>query len=177
MANSNSITNFKKGFNGGTRSNRFEVKIVDGWPGMPPATNDTTFKIVATQFPIAQVNTITIPYRGRPVNYAGDRQYSPWSITVYDDSNTNNLWKSFNRWKELMDGHKTHVSQDYTHRTLQKKWEIYQYDMNGAIIRHVQLQKCWPSVVSQIDLNMSSTDLVSFTVQMVFDKINYVKGI
>jgi hypothetical protein len=177
MAASNSITNFKQGFNGGTRSNRFVVSIVDGWPGYAPATNDTTFKIIATQFPIAQINTITIPYRGRPVNYAGDRQYSPWPITVYDDSNTQNLWRSFNRWKELLDGHKTHKSSDYTYRSLQKTWEIRQYDLNGNTIRHIQLQKCWPSVVSQIDLNMSSTDLVSFTVQMVFDKINYIKGI
>jgi hypothetical protein len=172
----NSITNFKQGFNGGTRANRFEASIVDGWPGYAPDINDTTFKIVAAQLPMAQLNTITIPYRGRPVNYAGDRQYSPWPITIYDDNNTNNLWRSFNRWKELLDGHKTHKTEDITYASLQKTWQIKQYDNNGNTIRHIQLQKCWPSVISQIDLNMGSTDLVSFTVQLVFDKINFVTG-
>lgn len=177
MASYNSITNFKQGFGGGTRANRFEVSMVDGWPGMPPDINDTKFKIVSSQFPTSQINSIVIPYRGRPVNYAGDRQYSPWTVTVYDDSNTNSLWRAFNRWKELLDGHKTHTTQDYTYRSLQKTWEIYQYDVNGTTIRHIQLQNCWPSFISQIDLNMGSTDLVSFTVQMVFDKINFRKGI
>jgi hypothetical protein len=102
---------------------------------------------------------------------------SPWSITVYDDANTNTIWRAFNRWKELIDGHKTHIGQDVTYQSLQKMWEIRQYDINGSVIRHIQLQKCWPSYIGQIDLNMGSNDLVSFTVQMIFDKINYVKGI
>lgn len=178
MAKQNSITNFKQGFNGGTRANRYEVKIIDGWPGMAPDATDTQFKIVATQFPLAVITAITLPYRGRPVNYAGDRQYSPWTLTVYDDSNTNNLWRAFNRWKELLDGHKTHTTNDYTYQSLQKKWQITQYDVNGStVLRQIELEKCWPSVVGQIDLNMGSTDLVSFTVQMVFDKIKYVTGI
>lgn len=177
MSSSNSITNFKQSFNGGTRANRFEVRIVDGWPGMSPYALDTKFKIIATQFPTAQLNAITIPYRGRPVNFAGDRQYSPWTITVYDDNNVDNLWRAFNKWKEMLDGHKTHKSSDFTYKTLQKRWEVLQYDANGNTIRHIQLQRCWPSVVGQINLDMGSTDLVAFTVQLVFDKMNFIKGI
>jgi len=178
MANTNSITNFKSGFNGGTRANRYTVDIIGGWPGLPPDPYDTQFKIVATQFPLAVVSTITVPYRGRPVNYAGDRQYSPWSVTVYDDSNNNTLWRSFNYWKELLDGHKTHTTNDVTYQSLQKTWRITQYDINGSdILRQIELRKCWPSVIGQIDLNMGSSDLVTFTVQMIFDKIKYIQGI
>jgi hypothetical protein len=175
--NSNSITNFKSGFNGGTRANRFEVNIVDGWPDSAPDAYDTTFKIIATQMPLVQINTIVVPYRGRPVNYAGDRQYSPWSLTVYDDSNDNSLWRAFNRWKEMLDGHKTHETYDVTYESLQKTWNLYQFDTNGNTIRQIQLYKCWPSNIGEINLNMASNDPVTFSVQMMFDKIDYITGI
>lgn len=180
MANSNSITNFKGGFGGGTRANRF--KVIAEWPaGISTNATESTFKIVASQFPQVQVNAITIPYRGRPVNYAGDRQYSPWTITVYDDNNTNNLWNAFNRWKEALDGHTTHTvaRSDFGYDTLQTTWTIQQLDLNGSTnpLRSIMLYRCWPSVISEIALNMGSTDFTTFTVQMVFDRISYGAGL
>jgi hypothetical protein len=180
MANNNSISQFKTGFNGGTRANRFEV--VAEWPsGIGTDANVDSFQIIATQLPQVQVNTITIPYRGRPVNYAGDRQYSPWSITVYDDNNTNNLWRAFHKWKEALDGHVTHTVQnnDYSYSNLQTIWKIKQLDLNAGTspTRQISLYNCWPSVIGEISLNMGSPDFTTFTVQMVFDYIKYDAGL
>jgi hypothetical protein len=167
----NSITNFKTGFNGGTRANRFKVQCE-----FPSGTNgsntDMEFKVSATSMPIAQVGSVLVPYRGRPVIYAGDRQYSPWTVTVYDDGHENHLWQVFNQWMEDIDGHFTHeyTTNDFTYSAHQKNMFLYQYDANGNTIRTVTLVNAFPISVYQIDLNMGSVDPVQFVVQLMFDK-------
>lgn len=169
----NSIVDFKNNFNGGTRTNRFIVRPT--WPtGVNPGNQETFFKIVSASLPAVVINAITVPYRGRVINFAGDRTYSPWTVGVYDDGNTNNLWRAFQRWKELLDGHYTHkvARNDFRYRTLQTTWQIDQLDINGINpIRRIMLYKCWPSVVSEINLNMGEVNFVSFTVQLTYDNI------
>lgn len=172
---SNSITAFKDSFNGGTRSNRFVV--LPEWPaGMGGNDPDAGFKIVSASLPVVQINTISIPYRGRLINFAGDRQYSPWVIGIYDDNNTRSLWSSFQRWKELMDGHISHKvttsGRDFTYRQYQKTWKVKQLDINNnEVIRNITLYKCWPSVVGEIRLDMGESNFVAFNVTLTFDNI------
>jgi hypothetical protein len=167
------ISNFKNSFNGGTRSNRFTVYPT--WPsGISTSNRDATFKIVSATLPTLTVNSISIPYRGRLVNFAGDRQYSPWVVGVYDDSNSQNLWRAFHVWKERLDGHQTHkvANNDFAYTNLQTTWRIEQLDANGAnVLRHIYLYKCWPSVVGEIGLNMGENNLVSFSVTLTFDHV------
>jgi hypothetical protein len=169
----NSISVFKDNFNGGTRSNRFRVKPV--WPqGVSVNTNDATFKIISASLPVVQINSISVPYRGRLVNFAGDRQYSPWVVGIYDDGNTQNLWSAFQKWKELMDGNFTHkvTGNDFSYSRYQTTWEIQHLDVNGDDpIRRISLYKCWPSVVGEINLNMGESNFVAFSVTLTFDNI------
>lgn len=185
MANNfNTITAFKDAFNGGTRANRF--RVYGDWPanmGFTPTTNDTNFKIVSASLPVAQINSISIPYRGRMINFAGDRQYTPWTIGIYDDGNTNNLWRSFQRWKEMMDGHKTHTvitqNNNFSYSQYQKTWTLEQLGINGGndVIRRIYLYKCWPSVVGEINLNLGESNFVAFNVQLTFDYFKIQTGL
>jgi len=170
---SNSIIDFKESFNGGTRVNRFIVRPT--WPaGVEVGNQDATFKIISASLPAVVVNTIAVPYRGRLINFAGDRQYSPWTVGVYDDGNAYNLWRSFQKWKEFLDGHYTHKvkNNDFAYRTLQTTWQVQHLDLNGDNpIRTITLYKCWPSVISEINLNMGEVNFVSFSVQLTYDNI------
>lgn len=185
----NSIENFKKSFNGGTRVNRFEVSC--SWPAFSTSTSTTTsadllkYKAVSTSFPSATINPIMIPYRGRFVNYAGDRQYGVWSVEVYDDSGLD-LWHYFNLWHERIDGHWTHIkkaangngaSTDFTYNDLQTDMTVKQLDINGSPIRTIVLKKAWPSRVTQINLDMSNADPVKFSVEFMFDYFDITQGI
>jgi hypothetical protein len=170
----NSISLFKDNFNGGTRSNRFVVRPV--WPqGIFVGANDPKIKIVSASLPVVQINSISIPYRGRLINFAGDRQYSPWVIGIYDDGNAQNLWKAFHKWKELMDGHYTHTvtGNDFNYTRYQTTWEVEHLDVNGenSLNRRISLYKCWPSVVGEINLNMGESNFVAFSVTLTFDNI------
>jgi hypothetical protein len=172
MANNNSIIAFKEGFNGGTRANRFVV--VPTWPQNIVVTDaDSSFKIVSASLPAVQVNTISVPYRGRQITFPGDRQYSTWTIGVYDDNNTNNIWKALHRWGENMDGHYTHrvLNNNFSYSQLQTTWTVKQLDANGNLLKTIYLYKCWPSVVGEIALNMGEVGFVGFSATLTFDYI------
>lgn len=177
----NTIQAFKAGFNGGTRSNRFEVRSdLDSWPtGVLIAPEETKFKVFASSLPKAEVGTIPVPYRGRLLLLAGDRTYSFWTLQVYDDNGNRTLWKAFHKWKELMDGYSSHLvtNNDFAFKNLQKTWKINQLGLNGDVLRTITLFNCWPSTVGSIDLNMSKADQVVFSVQMTFDYYEISKGL
>lgn len=171
----NSITNFKTNFNGGTRANRFEV--IPTWPlNITVDGKDATFKIVSASLPMVQVNTVSIPYRGRLITFAGDRQYSTWTVGVYDDNNVNNIWKALHKWHEKIDGHYTHLvaNDDFSYSSLQTTWQVRQYDANGNTIKTILLYKCWPSVVGDISLSMGDVGFVGFSTTLTFDYIKIV---
>lgn len=180
VSNSNSIQAFKQNFNGGTRSNRFEVISSSGWPsGVQYNALNSKFKIYSTSMPKAEVGTITVGYRGRPFNLAGDRSYPTWQLNVYDDRDTKNLWKSFQQWKELMDGHVNHkvYNADFPYKNLQKTWVLNQLDLNENILRTITLKNCWPSQVGGLLFDSTSSSQSSFSVTMVFDWYEITKGI
>jgi len=125
--------------------------------------------------PTLTVNSISLPYRGRLLNFAGDRQYSPWVVGVYDDGNAANIWTALHKWKEALDGHYTHEVQnrDFSYRSLQTTWTVVQYNINGTTpIRRIHLYRCWPSVIGEIGLNMADNNFVSFPVTLTFDNID-----
>lgn len=172
MPNLNSITNFKTGFNGGTRANRF--RVYPTWPASittKPDQDDASFKMVSASLPATQINTIVVPYRGRQITYAGDRMYSTWAVGIYDDGNTRNIWKGLHQWAENMDGHYTHevLNKDFSYKTLQTTWRIEQLDPNGGVLKTIYLEKCWPSVVGEINLNMGEVGFVGFSTTLTFD--------
>lgn len=175
----NSIQEFKKKFNGGTRPNRFIV--TPSWPSTINGIDvNEKFKIFATSMPKAELGTIAVPYRGRALNYAGDRAYSIWSIQVYDDNNTNNLWKAFHLWKEKIDGHVSHTVENanFSFSNLQKNWTIEQLSLNGEnTLRKFQLVNCWPAQIGPLDLDMSSQNQATFSVGIIFDYFNILTNV
>lgn len=187
---SNTISDFKSGFNGGTRANRFSVDIT--WPtGLSttlPAT--TTYHIVAAKLPEAELGSISIPYRGRVAHYAGDRDYRPWSITVLDDinpgtgTNKNASWLAFQSWSNLLSSHINNKPKDQTYaegntlKTLTfNQLRDPSFGTSGSptsgYYRKINLFHAWPSEVGQIGLDMGEGgSLVAFTVTFSYDYYN-----
>lgn len=182
----NSISTFKEGFNGGTRPNRFEVDLSSAFPTQTKVFKPNVkekFKIYAASLPSAELGTIQVPYRGRLLSFAGDRNYSTWTIGVYDDNNEDNLWRSFQHWKDRLDGHVSHQVgggvpvNDFSYKTLQTTWTINQLDLNGSVLRTITLFNCWPEQVTALNLDMTSANYATFTVNLVFDYYKISKGL
>lgn len=182
----NSISTFKENFNGGTRPNRFEVDLSTAFPTVTKVFKPNPqekFKIYAASLPSAELGTIQVPYRGRLLSFAGDRNYSTWTIGVYDDNNEDNLWRSFQHWKDRLDGHVSHqvgggvAVNDFGYKTLQTTWTINQLDLNGGVLRTITLFNCWPEQVTALNLDMTSANYATFTVNLVFDYYKISKGL
>lgn len=170
---SNSITNFRNAFYGGTRANRFVV--IPSWPSGvdTPTLDEARINIFSSSLPRVSLGTVAIPYRGRAYYLPGDRDYSVWNVNVYDDSKTKNIWKAFNKWKELLDGHQTHTTTDMSYASLQRTWKINQLKLNGEVLRSINLINCWPSEIQSITFDMGSTEPVTFGVSLTFDNIEF----
>lgn len=182
----NSISTFKAAFNGGTRVNRFEIDFTNAFPiginVFKPNLNEK-LKIYSASLPAASLGTITVPYRGRMLNIAGDREYKTWDMGIYDDNNSDNLWRSFQHWKEKMDGHVSHQVgggtpvNNFSYKQLQTTWVVKQLDLNGTVIRRINLYNCWPVEVGAITLQMDSDQFTKFGVKMTFDYFQIQTGL
>ena len=183
MPTNNSIQSFKQAFNGGTRQNRFTAPLAEVFPSVinfTPNIVTEQLKIVSASLPQALVGTISVPYRGRKLNFAGDREYQPWSITVYDDNNSQNLWQAFHSWKEALDGHVTHevLGADFAYEKLKTNWVVLHLDLNGGnTLRQIRLVGCWPEQVGGISLAMNQTDQALFQVSLRYDYFIIEEGI
>jgi len=106
MARLQTISSFKERLTGGgARPNLFEVEI----PSFPVAAQDSwrptafgeagtfTFLCKAATLPESRINTIPVPFRGRILKVAGDREISPWSVTIINDESFE-LRTPFEQW-------------------------------------------------------------------------------
>ena len=76
------INDFKsKMIGGGARSNLF--KVTCNFPAYAGGNSElAAFMIKAAQLPSSIIAPITVPFRGRQLQLAGDRTFEPWTIMV-----------------------------------------------------------------------------------------------
>lgn len=185
MAN-HSINDFIKGFKGGTRLNRFSVEGTVG-PGTSTSNRLTAFHIRSASLPEATVGPISVNYRGRTVNYSGDRVYQPWQITVLDDhaggtdADPQNLFKMFHDWHDRINSHTGNVVTFPREGDLSSlwsdNWTIKQYQLNcdtPLYGRTFKLFNVWPIGIGPLVLDMSQDNvLASFAVTLVYSHYTY----
>lgn len=177
MANQ-SISNFINAFGGGSRMNRFSVS---GSVGVAAGGGNTRlltdFHIRAASLPASTISPISINYRGRTVQYPGDRTYLPWQILILDDPQEGNksLFSAFHTWHNDINNHDTNLTTtsgntNPKNHFAKSVWTIKQFDTNGnKVTREFQLQNCWPISVSEMELDMSKDNVISsFAVTMVY---------
>jgi hypothetical protein len=183
MAANQKISDFKSGFLGGTRANRFNVVIT--WPsGVDPKPVTSIYHATAAKLPEAELGSISIPYRGRVAHYAGDRDYKPWTVTFIDDTGSNESWTAFHKWANLLSSHVNNTVDDPTYGIAGNGnlCDITFNQLNNpssggdatttghAVFRKITLKHAWPSEVGQIGLDMGEGgSLVSFSVTFTYD--------
>ena len=177
----NTVQDFRDKFKG-TRSNRFI--ITPGEPptgivppdGGEPGAKDFILYAKATSYPGSAIGMIPVSYQGRVIKYSGERQFTEWSIQVYDSSVASgiNLRKYFENWMTLGDHPETHVQQ-YNIGS-KSPWKIDFDDVNisnttpPSYKKPLFLFNCWPIDISAIDLNYEAADsFAEFTLTLAYD--------
>ena len=179
MAETKSLSQFKsKLAGGGARSNLFEVSI----PSFPSAIDEAwgsgdgqengIFKFLckATNLPASTVQQVDVPFRGRTLKVAGDREIGPWSITVINDEDFR-LRTAFERWANVMSKlddatgvtNPTSYMADAYVRQLGRGAQAFAQTNDGgqsAVLRTYKFYDIFPSEISAIELSYDNGDQI-----------------
>ena len=152
MANDNayqakaSIDDFKGALqNGGVRPTMYEVQItfpriirqMDAFNG-GQLTEKFAFLCKASTMPGSQIGQIDVPFRGRKMKVAGDRNFKNWSVTVIND-NDFYVRGAMEKWTQMI--------QNYNYAVGVEKLDAYystalvrQLDRTGNQLRVYQME-------------------------------------
>ena len=138
-----------------------------GYAEVGGETSDMSYLCTATSLPGQSLGTVAVPFRGRVLNLIGDRTFSPWSITVLNDTNFK-IYRAFERWMNAMNN-MTDNEGLTNPNNYQVDIQIAHLDRNGATLKVYILRGAFPTTLTSIDLNAETNDKVEdFTATLVY---------
>lgn len=168
MAN---ISEFKAQMTGGgARPNQFRVELafpnyVDSGRAVGQKAQ---FLCKAAQLPASAVENIPVLYRGRPVNFAGERTFQPWTISIYNDT-TFGIRNALEQWQQ---GIQSYNTSDGITDPLQYQVDlnVHQLDRNGAIIKSYKFFDAYPTNIGAVALDFEQQNAIEiFDVEFTFN--------
>lgn len=158
MAN---ISDFKSQMiGGGARPNQFRVELA--FPSYVTlgvvAGQRAQFLCRAAQLPASSIENIPVLYRGRPVNFAGERTFQPWTISIYNDT-TFNIRNAFEAWQNGIQNYSTTEGR-VNPRDYQVDLSVHQLDRSGAIIKSYKFVDAFPTVIGPIQLDFDQQNQI-----------------
>lgn len=166
------IANFKANMQGGgARPNQFRVELT--FPAFigPVATaagRAGEFLCRSAQLPASTIGDIEASYRGRPVHFAGERTFQPWTVSVFNDNNFL-IRNVLERWSNGV------LNYNATNGILrpgdyQVDMSVYQLDRNDKIIKTYKFFDAYPTNVGAIQLAFDQNNAIEeFEVEFVFN--------
>lgn len=168
MAQSFRVDNFTSQLKGGgARPNLFQMQL-SNLPTFATIGDNAMFSYMcrATDIPSSTIGTAPLPYFGREIHFAADREFAELTTTIINDEghDARNMIES---WMNQMNGMSSNKAKnslgDRTNYTSTLILKTFKKD--GADDQSFQFRDCWPSSVSAIDLNWDSTNtIMEFTV-------------
>ena len=144
---------------GGARANQFKVTLsFPGYAETGGETSDLSYLCTATSIPGQSLGTVAVPFRGRVLNLVGDRTFTPWSMTILNDTNFK-IYRAFERW---MNGMNNMTDNEGLTNPInyQKDVIVDHLDRNGATLKRYILRGAFPTSLADIDLSAGDNDTV-----------------
>lgn len=148
---------------GGARSNYFKI---DGLPGL---SAEEFMLVKAASLPASVIAPITVPFRGRQLQVAGDRTFEPWTITVIND-NSFSIRDYFERWMDEINQHVTNTGTGGSNvGGYMRDANVHQLQRTGDdnVVKSYAFKGIWPTNISAIDVSYDSENTIEeFTVEL-----------
>jgi len=158
------ISDFKSKLRGGgARANQFRVTMpFPGFASVGGETETMSFLCTASSLPGMTVGEVAIPFRGRNLYVAGDREFATWTTTVLNDTDFS-IRNAYERWlngiNNMSDNEGLVNPSDY-----QVDVFIDQLDRNGNVIKSYTFRGMFPTTIDDIALAYDTNNAVeSFT--------------
>jgi hypothetical protein len=155
---------------GGARPNQFRVELI--FPSYVVAgilaSAQAQFLCKAAQLPASTIENIPVQYRGRAVNFAGERTFAPWTVTVYNDTNFN-VRNAMERWSNGIQNYQT-TNGRVNPRDYQTDLVVRQLDRSGAIIKSYRFVDAYPISIGVVQLDYDTANAVeTFDVEFQYN--------
>lgn len=151
---------------GGARATLFTVSLVmpDAVTNGAAASRKLAFTCEATELPASELGVVKVPYFGRMINYAGDRQFAPWRITVINDED-HVVRDALEQWHSLINTRLTNIMTTSTANPNLYKTNatVTHFGKTGDVLRTYTMFGLWPSEVSAIELGWGRQDEITRT--------------
>lgn len=156
-----SISEFRSQFQfGGARPNQFRVALnFPTWVANGSQQGQKAqFLCSSASLPGSIVDPITLQYRGRPVHFAGERRFAPWTVRIYNDNdfgirNAIEVWSHGIQNVSSTDGR-------ISPRDYQVDLNVYQLDRHGATIKTYKFYDAFPIDMSEITLDFEAANQI-----------------
>lgn len=158
MAN---ISDFKAQLiGGGARANQFFVQL--SFPSFvtagPLVGVNAQFMCKAAQLPASTIENIPLQYRGRAVNLAGERTFTPWTITIYNDT-AFTIRNALEQWSNGIQNLSS-TNGKTNPRDYQVDLSVNQLDRNGAVVKTYKFVDAYPIEIGAIALDFDQANTV-----------------
>ena len=154
-----SINDFKANLiGGGARANQFRVTITPP-PGIAIGLDvrRTSFMCKGTNLPAQELTPIEVPFRGRKIYIAGDREFAEtWTTTFINDTDFM-VRNALERWSNGINDLALNTGvidpADY-----QTDLTVEQLDRDDTILKTYILRSAWPVSITAIELTSEAAD-------------------
>ena len=152
----------------GARPNLFNVRLAN--PIDPSSDQKFEFMCKATSLPGSTMGVITSSYFGRTVNFAGNRTYESWSVTIINDEDFL-IRNAMESWMTAINSPEGNLRAPGLITTPKTDAYVTQYGKGGDTpLREVQMINLFPTAISAIELGWESNDAIEeFTVDFSID--------
>ena len=154
-----SINDFKANLiGGGARANQFRVTITPP-PGIAIGLDvrRTSFMCKGSNLPAQELTPIEVPFRGRKIYIAGDREFSEtWTTTFINDTDFM-VRNALERWSNGINDLALNTGvidpADY-----QTDLTVEQLDRDDTILKTYIFRSAWPVSITAIELTSEAAD-------------------
>lgn len=149
---------------GGARPTLFEMSI--NWPPSVAqgriAAALSRFMVHVATIPASTVGAIEVPYFGRKIYVAGDREFAALNVTLFNDENFA-IRRALEEWSDRIQGHRSASSQYQGGNTdggYTAELELRQYGRRGEVLRTYSFVGSFPTNIGEISLDWNTTNQI-----------------
>ena len=142
---------------GGARANQYRVTINSPSFNIGLDTTKTSFLVTATNLPAMTLTPIIVPFRGRSIYLAGDREFgTEWTTTFINDTDFM-IRNAMERWSnginDLAAGTGVIAPADY-----QTDLTVEHLDRDDTVLKSYIFRSAWPTTIGAIELTNETAD-------------------
>ena len=162
---------------GGARPSLFQVNITNP----VNATGDVMvpFMAQATSIPESTMSTFPVKYFGRDVNFAGQRTFATWNVTIINDEDFA-IRDAMEDWHNSINSGQNNLTKlGSSSPTLYKSdAQVTQFSKTGVPLRVYNMVGIFPTVIAGVPLAWETVDAMeTFEVTFAYDYFEVSGGI